>query len=285
MSELINAGNGRNKFHRQLLTTASALALIGNICSALDAKADSDTDRPTAWIELGGQLEQQMAQTNAYVPSFVTGNLDSPAFKPVSPSSFQKSPLFTNGAEAELTFEPTGTDWVFSASVRYGRSTGQRKFQQTHRVTNTVQTTLPYRRHYTAGGRIGGSYGTGGYYGPHRIKKNTAHQYASQTAGGQIKQSESHAIVDFTVGKDVGLGMFGGGSTSSFNVGVRFAQFASKASGTIDARPNPKFIAAYNTFDQRRHGTQFPSAVFRHPAQGRTYFIMPRFKAGEIFTA
>ncbi len=59
-------------------------------------------------------------------------------------------------------------------------------------------------------------------------------------------------ILDFQAGKDVGLGMFGSGSTSLISAGVRFAQFNSNAHVALHARPyihnsrNPVFPSKYN---------------------------------------
>lgn len=48
---------------------------------------------------------------------------------------------------------------------------------------------------------------------------------------------ESHTVIDFTAGKDVGLGMFGRDGTSTINAGVRFAQFSSRMTLDVQARP------------------------------------------------
>ena len=49
-------------FRWQLLTTVSALALLASV-SMGDAKAaDEEADRPTVWIELGGQPENMSGQ-------------------------------------------------------------------------------------------------------------------------------------------------------------------------------------------------------------------------------
>ncbi len=146
MSELLNTRSGRNDFRRQLLMTVSALALIGNVYRAQDAKADSDADRPVLWIELGGQLEQQTGQGDPYSPPFVINNADSVVLKPDSPVSAEKPPLFSNGAEGKITFEPTDSDWVFSAAVRYGRSVGHRNLAHPHVATNQahINVSRPY---------------------------------------------------------------------------------------------------------------------------------------------
>lgn len=52
---------------------------------------------------------------------------------------------------------------------------------------------------------------------------------------------ESHAILDFTAGKDMGLGMFGLDGSSVLSAGVRFAQFASQSSVDMHARPDLQF--------------------------------------------
>ena len=57
MSELINTQNTRGEFRWQLLTTVSVLAFSG-VLYAGDAAQAGDADRPTVWIELGGQLER-----------------------------------------------------------------------------------------------------------------------------------------------------------------------------------------------------------------------------------
>jgi|HubBroStandDraft_2_1064218.scaffolds.fasta_scaffold36792_3 hypothetical protein len=262
MSELLNDRSGRSELRWKLLTTVSALALIGSVYGAQDAKADGETDHPVLWIELGGQLEQQTGQGDPYSPPFVINNTDSVVLKPGSPLSAAKPPLFSNGAEAKIMFEPSDTDWVFSASVRYGRSVGHRNFNHPHVATNQA--------HETVHGHTGFGFNTittpSGYvskrpiYGP--VHK-TIPQYVNEFAGAQVAQRQSHAIVDFTAGKDVGLGMFGSGSVSDINVGVRFAQFVSNVSGTIDLRPDADFLKFYNTNLQHR----FPSNVWRYYGQ------------------
>ena len=246
MSELLNNRSGRSELRWKLLMTVSALALIGSIYTMQDAKADSETDRPVLWIELGGQLEQQTGQGDPYSPPFVINNADSVVLKPDSPVSAEKPPLFSNGAEGKITFEPTDSDWVFSAAVRYGRSVGHRNLAHPHVATN--QAHITFRGHTGFGTAPFTTYSGRRYerpvYGPvHKIIP----QYINEFAGAQVAQQQSHAIVDFTVGKEVGLGMFGSGSVSDINVGVRFAQFVSKVSGKIDLRPDADFLKFYNT--------------------------------------
>ncbi len=265
MSELLNTRSGRNDSRRQLLMTASALALIGNVYGAQGAKADSDTDRPSVWIELGGQLEQQTEQSDPDSPPFVIDNPDSVVYKPGSPLQIEKTPLFSNGAEGKITFEPSDTGWVFSAAVRYGRSNGKKDFTRTHNATNqaheTVRTNIGHTTFQTPSG----------YVGTRPIRGNVEKTFLQNErlfAESQIAQRQSHAIVDFTAGKDVGLGIFGSGGVSDINVGVRFAQFVSKVSGAINALPNVNFIKFYDASLQAR----FPSHVWRRYGQAAAVY-------------
>ena len=248
MSELINKSDHR-PISWQLLATVSALALMGSISTARDAKADGDADHPTLWIELGGQFERQTGQGDAFSPLFAADSSSSPDFQGGTLTHLEKPPLFSNGAEAKFIFEPSGTDWVFSAAVRYGRSTGQKTFLRTHHLSQVFHTTRRVgHRHYSA---------FGSPYYTHTVGHFTKTLSGIRAAGGQAAQSQTHSIVDFTAGKDVGLGMFGSGSTSSFNVGLRFAQFASRASGAINAQ-DPIFIQTYKPPFYHSHFPSYP---------------------------
>lgn len=48
---------------------------------------------------------------------------------------------------------------------------------------------------------------------------------------------ESHGVLDFSAGKDVGLGAFGQDATSTISVGVRLAQFSNRSKVSATGRP------------------------------------------------
>ncbi len=128
MSELMNISSDRKDYRRLLLTTVSALALLGLVCIAVEpAAADDDGDHPTVWIELGGQLERMDGGQTPFAPPFfdavTKGGLESPL-------EAGKPSIYSNGAEGAISFTPDGSDWVFSGSVRYGRSDGHRFLHQ-----------------------------------------------------------------------------------------------------------------------------------------------------------
>src|SRR5262249_52307114 len=134
------------------------------------------------------------------------------------------SSRYSVGGEGELTFNPSNSDWVFSAHIRYGRS-------QNHR-DSVHQTNFDKS-----------SYRTGNAYYGHPSPYVVIYQPAAQFAHTTATQSQSHAVMDFMAGKDVGLGMFGRDGSSLFSFGVRYAQFSSRSHMTARAAPS---VELYN---------------------------------------
>jgi hypothetical protein len=221
MSELIE-NKGQNNLQWQLLTTVSAAALLIAVSTPATAQ---DTDRPTVWIELGGQLERLQGREDIYAAPFVLQNLDAP-LNSVSPTVAQRPPRHEFGGEGKLSFQPANSDWVFTAAVRYGRSNGKKTLhQQTH--TQFTAKTAKYGQPY--------KYGTPGVH----------HGHASQTVTrfnhSDTGYSETHAVIDFRAGKDVGLGLFGNDSESTLSAGLRIAQFTRRSDVIFRSLPDPYY--------------------------------------------
>jgi hypothetical protein len=212
MSELINTKDARADFRWQLLTTVSVFVICGAISAGNAARAD-DADRSTVWIELGGQLERVQGKQDAFLPPFLQSE-PRPGFEVVPPAVTQRPARYAFGGEAKMIFAPTGSDWSFLAGVRFGRSNGSKQLHQ--QTTEQKQT---------------------------GVTKYGKPFYVSQTRFGDTvaANSESHTIVDFMAGRDVGLG-FGRNSTASFDFGVRFAQFGSKSAATLREAPDPYIV-------------------------------------------
>ncbi|HEV2561199.1 MAG TPA: hypothetical protein VGT78_03570 [Rhizomicrobium sp.] len=208
----------------QLLSTVSAVALIASIYGTSEATAASnDADQPLIWIELGGQGEFTSGFGDPFVPTFVSQNPTSPVFQNVSPQRAQKLPLFSFGEDGKISFQPENSDWIFSAAIRYGRSS-------TNREVDHQTKGFGYEK-YVSGQPKKFCTGSGG----------AGFCTTAKFSDTKARIQESHAILDFSAGKDVGLGIFGSGSTSVVSAGVRFAQFTSKASTDMRARPNMEF--------------------------------------------
>lgn len=212
MSELMNVSARRNAVRWHLLTTVSVLAVIGFVSETTVANADDD-GRPTVWIQLGGQLSRLQDSQETLSPPLM--NVRPSIFSPSPP--FEKMPLNSIEENGVISLQPDNSDWIFSASARYGRSVGH---------THEHQQTNPKGKVF--------------YLGGYRYSKYPS---AEKFADTNAQNSEHHLIVDFQAGKDVGLGMFGSGSSSILSFGVRYAQFG--ASSNIVLRSNPDWHFNY----------------------------------------
>jgi iron complex outermembrane receptor protein len=224
MSEITNTRENGPNLHLQLLATASAIVL-SSLAYGSVALASDDADKPTLWIELGGQLSRLDDSQEAFAPVFPNSPSRPSIFSPSQ--KFEHLPLSSIDETGKLSFEPEGGDWVFSASVRYGRSTNNRDVsQQSHPKPFTV-------------------YGLGTVSGHPSIAKYVP-PIANRFADTSVRNSESHAVLDFQAGKDMGLGIIGGRHGSSVvNLGVRFAQFTAKSNIALKSDPDWHFSYKY----------------------------------------
>ena len=122
MSELLHTHEQRNDIRWRLLATVSALALITGATACGTAEA-MEADRPTVWIEVGGQLERVTAGQQPFAPDF-TNQFQSDNL--LSAASLERAPRYSNGFEGSIATDPADSDWAFRASVRYGRSNSTR---------------------------------------------------------------------------------------------------------------------------------------------------------------
>ncbi|HEY5237791.1 MAG TPA: hypothetical protein VIJ62_05370 [Rhizomicrobium sp.] len=224
MSELTDTFNDRNAFRRRLLATASAIALLGSANWMDSARAaDGDADRPLVWIELGGQAEQLSGSQETFAPPFtslITQN------NYPSPTAFENNASWMIGGNGKISFQPEDSDWLFSASGRFGRANSQKsnRVQKTGQFTGHIVFSEPAKERYD--------------FRTFHLQ-HTGYSYTKATA------SESYAVIDFQAGKDVGIGRIGGDGASEFGFGVRFAQFQSKSNVRINA--DPDFRLAHHT--------------------------------------
>ena len=222
MNELVGISNAASDRRWRLLVGVSVVALIGAASGPQAAASGEDSDHPTVWIELGGQLERVEGGQKAFLPPFTTIQSTPSPYEPVSPAEAQRPPRYSIGGEAELTFAPNGTDWAFTAAVRYGRAKGGKRL---HQQTAVVKQ----------------------FANPKYVVLPSVYPTPIATTKGQelfesngVERS-SHTILDFKAGKDVGLGLFGRHGFSKINAGVRFAEFTSSSHVTMHARPTFTF--------------------------------------------
>ncbi len=221
MSELINIHDPRAVIRRQLLATASAMALVSYIASASAAAAD-DTDRPTVWIELGGQIEMTQGTTSPFIAPFMALNPTPDVYSGVPLATLQRPSAIGIGAEGEISFAPKGSDWVFSVGVRYGRSHAKR-----HAHNQLGVPPVPWNLTYAG-----------------NVYPYTKYISTAKLADAQTEYSEQHFIVDFSAGRDVGIGRFGRDGSSTLGAGVRFASFVAHSFAHVSARPEVDTVFA-----------------------------------------
>jgi hypothetical protein len=242
MSELVNTRDGRKGFRWQLLTTVSAIALLGFGADVVLA-ADDDSDRPVFWIELGGQLSRLNDSEEAFTPVFPNSPARPSIFSPSQ--KFERLPLYSIDETGKIAFEPDGSNWVFSAAVRYGRSLSKK---------DVHQQTYPKPTHYHFTLPTGGTHFS--LIGPFGVPD------AARAADTTVRNGEQHLILDFQAGKDVGLGIFGVRDGSSvINAGVRFAQFGSQSNIALKSDPDWHFI--YRTYNIPTIHLDQPVAIYQ----------------------
>jgi hypothetical protein len=211
----------------QLLVTVSAAALLAAAYGAGEAQAaDNDSDRPLIWIELGGQWQRMSEAQDALSPPFMASITQANLLKALD---VQKPAAFAMASEGKISFQPDDSDWVFSASLQYGRSGAKRHHHQQTANKTVSEKGFSLLPPYSAF-HVGPKY----YYPSKEVK----------FADGQASQSEKHLILDFQAGKDVGLGLFGGHGSSVVSAGVRVAHFTSKSDVILRAQPDLQYPTA-----------------------------------------
>jgi hypothetical protein len=235
MSELHNTQNATN-IRQTLLATASAFALVA-YASLPQAALAADKDRPTIWIEGGWHFESVSGDADPFVPP-----LDAEARATGLPSltAIENSLGRTYGAEGSISFQPKGSDWVFIASARYGRSQTTRRI-----ISNKIVAGPPLKK----------SEFQSGAFSTVTITPTFA-AYASHS----VNNSEAHAIADFQVGKDIGIGLLGHGTDTVIGFGARYAQMNAKSKAHSYANPDVTFSQGYvGTAGFHKYYIKFPN--------------------------
>lgn len=252
MSEFMNTRQTGTNIRWKLLTTVSAVALLGSVYGAGSAQAaDNDAERPQIWIELGGQWNRLDDGQEIFAPALMAARPS--VFEPSQ--KFERPPLYNLDEYGKISFQPDGSNWLLSASIHFGRSASNRDVhQQTHPNTFVKYYYNTYAQY--AGGV------------PVRKKqKLTATPYAAKFADTNSQTSEHHLILDFQAGKDVGLGMFGSKDGSSVvSLGVRFAQFSTRSNIALKSDPDWQFHYKYfpSFVSVNRPSSKIPAGEFYH---------------------
>jgi iron complex outermembrane receptor protein len=210
----------------------------GGSSGGFDLFSDSPDKRPTIWLTLGGNYNATLADNvEPYDPlamdHFPNGGSATPPWADglPTPAQLQKQPKSGFDWEGALTYQPDGSDWVLKAGIRYGRTLHRKSTHES----------------IVAGTKSGFSF-YGNYFSCAFLSLLGYANFAAECAHGRVKEfddaldisSEKHAILDFTLGKDVGIGSFGSGT---IRAGVRVAQFDSHSNLRLGAGPHYNLVA------------------------------------------
>lgn len=242
MAELIQDKSrvGKNRFW--LLSTVSILAASNAVCAFEAIGAESEAETPSVWVEIGGQLERVNGGLSVFSPSFLEGGDPELSIAPLGRAS-----RYSNGAQLGIEIKPAQSSWLFAASLRYGRSNSARHVHhetqpgpmQQYRPPISIP---PYiylpSQHYT--------------FTP----------YTRRFVEATAKHNETHAVLDFQVGRDVGIGLFGKDGSSILNFGVRLAQFTAKSNSAVYGDVN--YEAKYNRLDPTERQTYAAFSDIKH---------------------
>ncbi len=200
------------RLRSDLMVGASLLAILGAILACQPVIADEQkADGPNVWIELGGQVERVDSAHSVLIPLFISQSTSANRLPMIDA---QRPSRYSLGGEGKISFIPKNSDWQISASIRYGRSGNDRHLHH--------QSPLPFSYRYF-GNQVFSPLGF------------------EQFGDGQSNFKESHFVLDFQAGRDLGIGLFGDRAESMVSIGLRYAQFTNKSDATLHARPEYRF--------------------------------------------
>ena len=200
----------------------------------LDFFSDADDRRPQVWVQLGGNFAQLDADTQPYAPMFAEGT---PALRADLPQSqdVEKAPGASFDWEGSLKIQPADSDWILKAGVRYGRSSVTKHAHKTRVLTKDTLQFFP----------SGSAVPCSQLSSLSLVHNGVCYGLFNEFADAQGTVKEEHTMIDFTLGKDVGLGSFGEGGSSTISAGVRLVRFQSEIKSAFDSDPLYAFDKSY----------------------------------------
>src|SRR6185437_2929139 len=187
MSEVTNDNDCRATIRWNLLTSVSGLALMAYVSSVDMANAD-DANRPTIWVELGGQMESVQGTSSPFTAPFMNTAPNPDFYSPRFFITDQRPPRHSFGLEGKITLQPKDTEWTFTVGARYGRSSSRK---HAHYQTRGQMTRGAI--YYTSGG---GSI-------PLSSFPPGLYQHAEAFSDVKVVTHQEQLVLDFSVGKDV----------------------------------------------------------------------------------
>ncbi|HEV2561999.1 MAG TPA: TonB-dependent receptor [Rhizomicrobium sp.] len=219
----------------------------GGADDGFDLFGSAANGRPQVWLTLGGDFARLADGWQKFDPLFVSTL--SPAFP--SPLKAEQGPRTSFDWKGKLSYQPEDSDWVLKAGIRYGKSANNHNVHKSLPVqTANLVTFPPYLAQAfgiptTAtcdqlaavearfGGHLNCPFAEGAY-------RDFLDIHASS--------SEKHEVLDFTLGKDVGIGLFGHDGKGTVGAGMRIAQFDTRAHSELNSDPHFNFPKTLTPF-------------------------------------
>jgi outer membrane receptor protein involved in Fe transport len=187
-------------------------------------------------VELGGQIQRHDAPNEPLAPNFV--DQWSAA---VNPLADQQDKLdWGDGRSVKVTYRSSG-DWKVALEARFGRTNGAMPWSTRSEVGDTL------------------CFGAPSDCVSNPLLIVSKHNYSIS----DTYDREEHTVVDFTVGRDFGIG---GISESSISGGVRYADLGSKTRAHLFGAADWNFQNASTKYDYYYYGYHF-----KFPTPGGSY--------------
>ena len=222
-----------------------------------DLFSTQDGKRPTLWLTVGGNYNAVLNTKNdPYNPlalsNFPNGGNPTPPWAAglPTPDQLQKTPKSGFDWEGSLSYQPEDSDWVLKAGIRYGRTAHNNSTHESQYAgTRTKWVIFP---HFTLPCTFfDQNYPT--------FSDRCRHGGFKEFVDSHDHESEHHAILDFTIGRNVGIGMFNEKGMGTISAGLRVAQFNSHAMFQLGAGPhydlNHKYHEDYDFYSTENRST------------------------------
>jgi iron complex outermembrane recepter protein len=204
----------------------------------------ADGKKPEVWLTLGGNFARLQDDWTKFRPDFIPLLANGLP----NPMKAEKAPDLGLDWEGKLTYQPEDSDWVLKAGIRYGRTSRKQVIHKSVPPETAQNIQLPPA--------FAGYFGLPTTFSCQYWQSNFNHSQVCplqaqdpEFVDTRTRATEKHTILDFTLGKDVGLGTLGGG--------VRIAQFSTLARAHLNSDPHYNFPSPANPILNFKYNTKY----------------------------
>jgi outer membrane receptor protein involved in Fe transport len=167
-------------------------------------------------VELSGQVQRQDAPYQEMRLSWAE-SVD-PA---LDPTRLQNRDFdWGDGRSLKIVYQPDGSKWSVSAAARYGRTNTDKSWGHKDVTTTRTACAAPLGSYFADLVCVPGS----PYYDSYPQFRTAT---STEWGDASVRSAEKHEIVDFSVGRDVGMGLL---ASSTVSADLRYAHFRSTTS-------------------------------------------------------